>query len=156
MAKIQLSHNAKLEIEDDGNIIKTFSVTFKEPTKKEKKKLGKGHEEIIKVFTDAQSLAKKAEVLESKVAALKELGKSDQLLEATSKLEYIYNNQDDLESKFEELGGFDKLLEASKISYDTSVGGKDKEALAEFAENESSYSDVMDAIRQDIKDSRKK
>jgi type II secretory pathway component HofQ len=108
------------------------------------------------VFTDAQSLAKKAEVLESKVAALKELGKSDQLLEATSKLEYIYNNQDDLESKFEELGGFDKLLEASKISYDTSVGGKDKEALAEFAENESSYSDVMDAIRQDIKDSRKK
>lgn len=156
MAKIQLSHKAKVEIEDDGKIVKSFSVTFREPTQKEKKKLGKGHEEIIKVFTDAQALAKKAEVLESKVSALKELDNSEQLLKATNKLEEIYDKQDAIEDMFEELGGFEKLFEASKLSYDNSVGGKDKEALAEFAEEESSYSDVLEAIKQDIKESKGK
>ncbi len=152
MAKLQLSSKVKVDIEEDGKITRTFSVNFKKLTRKESKKLGKENEEIMESFSKAQSLVKRAEVLEAKMEALKGSNNDNELIKVANKLEAIYNEQDGLEDTFEVLGGLDKLLEASKLTYDASVSGKDKEALAEFAENESEYSIVLQAIDEDLKD----
>ncbi|MCD6433311.1 MAG: hypothetical protein J7L21_04645 [Sulfurimonas sp.] len=152
MAKLQLSQRAKIEVEEDGKITRTFSVNFKKLTRKESKKLGKDNEDVMDTFNKAQSLVKRAEVLEAKIEALKGSDKKEEIIKVANKLETLYDDQDALEDKFEKIGGVDKLLEASNLSYHASVTGKDKEALAEFAENESSYSEVLQAIDKDIKD----
>lgn len=155
--KIKLSQSATIEIEDNGKVIKTFNVTFREPTRKELKKLGKDDKEIIEVFSKSKSLTDRASVLESKIQALSKMGtNSDKLFKATEKLEKIYDDQDELEEKFEKLGGIDKLFEASKRTFEKFVSGKDKEALAIFTEESSEYSTVLDAIKKDISDNQGK
>ena len=149
MAKISLGTKVKLDFTDEGKVFKTFNVTYRELGRKQTKSIGKENKDIMDVFTKGQSLVKRSEVLEAKVAALKELNKADDLLSTTNKLDTLYDEQDVIEEKFEELGGIDKLLEASKLTYDLAVGGKDKDILSEFAETESEYSTVLNALKED-------
>lgn len=156
MSKIKLSIKAKIEIEDNGKVVKTFNVNFKELTRKQQKNLGKDNKEILEVFGKSQSLAKKAEALENKMHTLKDKDDKPGLLTVSNKLEVIYDEQDSLEEKFEALGGIDKLYDASKLTYDATVSGKDKASLAEFAENDSEYGVVLQALRDDVKEQKGK
>lgn len=158
MAKLIPSIKTKIEVENEnGKVTKTFHVTFKELTRKENKKLGKNNEEILKVFTGSRSLIEKAVTLKAKLTALQEEeGNGLEVIKVADKLESIYDEQDKYEEEFEKLGGMDKLFEASKLVYEASVGGKDKDALAEFTEIESEFSDIIDLLRKDAQSERGK
>lgn len=154
MAKLILSSKVKLDITEDGKVVKTFNVTFRELSRKQQKAIGKDNKEILDIFQKGQSTTKRVEVLEAKLAALGEVEDPKATLSTANKLETIYDEQDKLEEKFEKLGGIEKLLEASTISYDMLVGGKDKAILKEFAESESDYSVVLAALRDDLKEQK--
>ncbi len=156
MAKVKLSSKAKLEFEVNGKIENSFDVTYREPSRKQVKIMGKENKEILDLFTKNQTLTKRAAVFETKVDALKALDKPLDTLRATSKLEKIYDEQVILEDKYEALGGIDKLIEASKMTYDLAVGGKDKEALEKFIEEFSDYGTILEALKEDVKEQQGK
>ncbi|MDM5264679.1 hypothetical protein PF327_10780 [Sulfurovum sp. XTW-4] len=157
MAKIQPSLKLKLDIlDEDGKVTKTFNVTYRDLNKRELRKVGESNKEIMDLFSKAKTLASSADTLNKKIEALKDEGDSNGVIKTAEKLEKIYKDQDAIDAKFEELGGYDKLLEASKATFEIAVGGSDKEALAEFAENELDYGQVLDALAEDAKDSRGK
>ena len=149
MAKLNLSTKVTLDITDNGKKIDSFEVTYRKPTRKQEKKIGADNKEIIEVFQKGLNLIKRTEVLESKVEALKELGKNEELLKAVNKLETLYKQQSEYDDKFEELGGADKLMEASKLQFNIAVGGKDKDRLAEWIEDNAEYAEVLDTIAKD-------
>ena len=154
MAKIQLSTAVTLEITDNGKVVDTFKVTHREPSKKQQRKLGKENKDMPDLFKLSQKLDRRIEVSESKVDALQELGNPKDTLKEINKLELIYIEKDKVEDKFDALGGYDKFLEISQLSFDMQVGGKDKERLAEFIEENSDYGSVLEAIAVDAKAKR--
>jgi hypothetical protein len=157
MAKIQPSLKLKLEIvNEDNKVERIFNVTYKELSKKQEREIGKENKDILDLFKKSQELSKMVKILESEVEAHKELNKPKELLASTKELKKLYLEQDELDSKFEDLGGFDRFIEASKITFESVVTGGDKDALREFAENESDFGQVLTALAEDAKESRGK
>jgi len=156
MAKIVLAHKLKLDMEIDGKIDKSFVVTYRDLSRKQIKQLGKENKKVMDVFNKGQLLTKRADVLEGKLEALREIGNAEEVLKVSTKLEKIYDEQSVLEDNFEELGGVDKLLEAAKINFDISVGGKDKEALAQYTEDFSDFGVILEALKRDVKEQQGK
>ncbi len=156
MAKFQLDIKVKLEIVSAGKTIDSFDVTYKELTRKEGKSIGKENKEILELFNKSQLLEKRVTVLEGKIDALKELERPEDVLKTATKLERLYDDQANMEEEFEKLGGLDKLLEASKLSYEASVAGKDKNRLTEFVEAQSDYSTILAALKEDANEQKGK
>ncbi len=152
MAKINLSTKVKLDITDEGKVVKSFDITYREPSKKEQKKLGKDNQDILDMFKQSQKLDKRIEIAKSKQFALEQMkGKGKELLNNVNDLEKLYKEKDGIDDRFEALGGFEKLLEASKETFYASIGGKDFDALCSFIEENGDYSDYLEAIAEDAK-----
>jgi hypothetical protein len=134
MATLSLSNKVKLDIKEDGKVIKTFNVTYRELTRKQSKKLGKDNKEILDIAQKGASLESRISVLSTKMKALEELGRSEEVVKVANTLDTLMSQRDEMEDKYEELGGIDKLTEAAEVSFNLSVGGKDKEALREFTD----------------------
>ncbi len=149
MGNFSLSNKVTLDVTEGGKKVSSFDVIYREPTRKQMKVIGKENKEVLDLFSKNQKLNKRAEVLEGKLSALRELGKAEEVLSASNKLEKVYDEQTDVEDRFEELGGVDKLIEASKKSFDIAVSGKDLESLRKFTEEQSEYSTVLDALKKD-------
>ncbi|MCK5743631.1 MAG: hypothetical protein KAH30_02750 [Caldisericia bacterium] len=154
MAKIQLSNNITLDIIEGDEKIKSFSITYREPSRKQQRALGEDNKAIIDLFKESQKLDRRLEVMEAKVDALKELEQAKELLSTAKKLDEMYIRRDKIEDQFEEMGGVDKMLEASQLTFDISVGGKDKKILKEFIETSSDYNVILNAIADDAKAQR--
>ncbi len=156
MAKMQLDIKVKLDIVASGKTVDTFEVTYRELTRKEGRSIGKENKTILDLFNKSQQSTKRVEMLEGKVGAFKEVERPEDVIKASAKLEKLYDEQAEMETKFEELGGLDKLLEASRATYAISVGGKDKDRLEEFIEAQSDYSTVLEALKEDAGEQRGK
>ena len=154
MAKLQLSNAVTLEIAEMGKVVDTYKLSYKEPSKKEQKEIGKGNKDILDLFKSSQKLDRRIEVMEAKVEALKELNNAEELLDTAKKLDDLYQARDKIEDDFDKLGGFDKMLEASEVTFGISVGGKDKKRLVEFVEAQSDYATVLTAIAEDAKEQK--
>jgi len=152
MAKISLSIAVNLDITDSGKVVKTFNLTYRQPSKKEQKQLGKENETILDLFKQSQKIDRRIEAVEVKIEALRSMeNKASELLKSANLLEKLYIQKDEIEDDFEKIGGIDKMLEASKETFSISVGGKDKDELMEFIEENSDYSTFLDAIAEDAK-----
>jgi len=156
MAKMTPRVGIKLDIVDSGKkVLKTFNVDYKEPSRKEQKQLGKENETILDLFKQNQKLDRRVKVTEIKIEALREIdGKSRELLSSVNTLEKLYIQRDEVENNFEELGGVDKMIEASKETFIISVGGKDKDTLSEYIEENGDYSEYLDTIAKDAKNQK--
>ncbi|MCK5744478.1 MAG: hypothetical protein KAH30_07040 [Caldisericia bacterium] len=156
MAKIQLSTIVKLDISEDGKITRSFSVTFREPSKKQQKEIGKENKTILDLFKVSQKLERRIEATEAKVEALKSMDKATELLSTAKKLDDLYSQIDEVETQFDSLGGYDQMMEASKLSFEKAIGGKDKEDLRVFIDEFSDYTTILNAISNDAKEQRGK
>ena len=155
MAKIQLAVKIKVDFDDEGKIIKSFDITYKELHRKQQRILGKENKGILDVFNKNERANKKIKIYEAEVEALQELGESAKVLEVAGKLKKLYDLNEAAEEKFEKLGGVDKLLEASKTTFDIAVGGKDKKAFSEFIEENSDFATALEAIKKDADEIKK-
>ena len=149
MASLALSTSVKLDITENGKVTKTFNVSFKELTRKQTKKLGKDNKAILDITQTGAGIENRISILRSKMAALEELNKSQEVVKVANILDDLMTRKEDLEEQYETLGGIDKLTEAAEASFDLQVSGKDKEALREFIEENSDYTSVLDVIRKD-------
>ena len=150
MAKISLATAVVLDITDSGKKITSFKVTYKAPTKKQIKTLGKDNEDILDLFKSNQKLDRRIEATEAKVEALRGIpALAQELLDTAKELSTMYEKSDANEISFDELGGVDKMLHASKLTFDISINGADKEALAEFIEQNGDYAEYVEVIAKD-------
>lgn len=151
MKKIKLGVKVPLAFEDeDGKIVEKFEVIYRPANKKQRKALGDDNETILKLFSEADTIRKIVSAQEDEVAALKALeGKSKEVAELSGDLRKQYSKLQKIEQKFEENGGFDKLLGASEKNFDLNVHGKDKETLKEFIENNSGFQEVLQEIEKE-------
>jgi len=157
MAKLKLSTKVTLEIEDEnGKAIEKFDVTYRELSNKLQKKVGKDNEVIIEVFNKGQKIGKRINALEAKLQALREMEKTKEISTTANELTALYKKVEPLDIKFDELGGFDKMREASKITFDLCVGGKDKETLIDFIEENSDFAEVLEELAKDAKEQKGK
>lgn len=156
MAKIQLSTRVTLDITENGKVVDTFKISFREPSKRQQREIGKENEEILDLFKKSQSLDRRLEVTEAKVSALKELENAKELLTTAKSLDKLYIDRDNIEDRFIDLGGFEKMLEASRLTFDHAISGEDKDRLRDFIEDQSDYSIIMGAIAEDAKEQRGK
>ena len=154
MAIVSLATAVKLQIKDNGKVVKTFNVTYKEPSKKQQKQLGKENKEILDLFKKNQKFDRHINVLLSKQEVLAGMSKDKELLIVLEELEALYAKKDVLEESFEELGGFDKMLEASEETFKISVKGKDIKDLTAFIEDNGDYSEYLEAISEDAKEKK--
>ena len=155
MAKIQLAVKISVEIEDNSEIIDKFDITYKALSRKQQKQLGKDNKEILDLFDKNQGIEKRISVMEAEIEALKSMDNPAKVIEISKKLEKAYNEQDKMNSKFETLGGVDKLLEASKNTFELSVGGKDKERIVAFIEENSDFASALSEIQKDANEKKK-
>jgi len=153
MAKIQLSHKVKLQIEDDG--VKEYSVTFRKLKKKEAKALGAESEEIINIVSDAKKVEEQIEMLKTKIESLSALGKNDEVIKTSDRLEKLYKKRDAMDDRFNELGGMEAFEDAAKKTLELSLGGDDKESLLEVSE-EIGYSTVLTALQEELNEKQGK
>ena len=153
MAKIKPSLKVKLDIEDENGVIsQSFNVTYRELTRRQSRTINEDSKDIIGLFNDSQSTSKRIESLENKIDALKELGNNKDVVKFTTQLDKLYAVQDKQEDEFEVLGGLDALLDASKATFLLSIGGKDKDGLVDFIEENSDYNTVLEALALDAKE----
>jgi len=152
MAKISLRSKVELVIKDDGKVIETFNILYKELSKKQQKLQNSGSKEIMELFNKSEKIDRQIEVINIKKDALEQMGnKGKELLKVSNDLAELYQTKDKIDDDFEAMGGFDKLLEASEATFDATVSGKDKDALKAFIEENGDYSDYLKAIIEDVK-----
>jgi len=154
MAKLQLSTKVELNITEDGKVIKTFSVTFRDLTKKQERALTDKNKEIFNLYSKSTRVAKKVTLLEDEIEAFKGLEKFEKVITSTKTLKGLYAEQDILEEKFEELGGIDVLSEAAGEKFSLAIGGKDKDDLATWTEENADYAVVLELLEEDAKAKR--
>lgn len=155
MAKIRLAIKIKVDFDDEGKIVKSFDITYKELNRKQQKQLGKDNKEILDLFTKNEREMKKINVYEAEVEALRELGESSKMLEGTAKLKKLYAENEKANERFEVLGGVDKLLDASKTTFDLSIHGKDKKAFSDFIEENSDFTTALASVKKDADEIKK-
>ena len=156
MAKIQLNSNVTLDIEENGEIKHSFNLTFKELSKKQQKDIGEENEKILDIFKLIQKIDKHINTHEMKAEALKELGNNKDLLTTVKKLDDLYAKKEKLEKDAVTHGGYEKMLEASKITFQNCVSGADVAALEEWIEENSDYGTVLTVISEDARNSKGK
>ena len=153
MAKLKPSLKLNLDIlDEDGQTTQTFNVTYRELTRKQTRSINEESKDILELFNESQSTAKRIESLENKIDALKELDNSKEIVKFTTQLDKLYLVQDKQEVTFNKLGGLDALLDATKATFNLAIGGKDKKALVDFIEENTDYATVLDALTEDAKE----
>jgi len=70
MAEINLRNKVKIEVKDDGKVIKSFDVTFREMTRKEKRKADKKTKAVEELYIELEKLTRRAAALENKIVAV--------------------------------------------------------------------------------------
>ena len=150
MAKIKPSLNLDLEFYDaNDTVLKSFKVTYKEPTPKESKTLRNESAKILGVFNSQQTEDIKINTLKQKIDSLEELGKDEDVVKFTTKLLSALDAKAKLEVKLDELGGFDAMDKISKDTFMVHIGGKEIDAVIAYIEDNSDFSIVLESLKED-------
>ena len=154
MAKLQLKTEVSLNIEENGKVVKTFTVEYKALSNKQERSLGKQNKEVFALYGKSTKLEKRISLLENEIEAYKELDNFDKVVSVTNTLKKLYTKQEDLEDKFESLGGIDVLTEAAKSKFNLAISGADLEELAKWIDDNSDYATILDLFEQDVQAKR--
>jgi hypothetical protein len=143
--KIELSHNVELELFN-----KTYNITYRPLSAKDKKSIEKEHIKLLKISDKVEKLTRQEIYTTERLEAYKELGESDKVLKMLDKLEKIEEEAQKLKDEFEEMGGNDIETLIYKKEFDLCIEGKDKEALREAIEENTSYGFILSNIKKNI------
>ena len=147
---IKLSVKVPVLFTEDGKEVAKFEVTYRDVSRKDKKKFGKENEEILELSQKLFSSLRRSQALEERKNALVSIGDDKEVADVSKKFLTAMDKLEKIQDRFTELGGEDKLSEAAEMSFDRSIGGKDKDALRVFIEENSDYPEVLEAIRGDV------
>jgi len=147
---IKLSVKVPVVFLEDKEEVAKFEVTYRDVSRKDKRKFGKENEEIMELSQKLFSSLRRSQTLEERKDALVAIGSHEKIAEASSKFLTALDKLEKIQDRFAELGGEEKLSEAAELSFDRAIGGKDKEALKVFIEENSDYPDVLESIRADV------
>jgi len=158
MAKIRHEIKVTLEFEDaDGGEIGRFEITWRELGKKEKRRLSEETKGLFDKAREAASLGEEIRLLEEEKRAYTEMGESAKVVETIEKIRKLRKKVDAIRAEIEADGELDDPMEyLAKKTFDLAVGGKDKERLAAFVDENYDYAEVLDAIRQEAEAAKKK
>ena len=143
--KIELSHDLDLELFD-----KTYNVTYKMLSTKDKKNIEKEHAKLLKINEKVEKLTRKEIYATERLDAYKELGESTKVLSMIVALEKIETETQKLKSEFEKLGGENIETLLYEREFDICISGKDKEALKKVIEENTSFDSIMATIKKNI------
>lgn len=156
MAKIQLSSNVKLEITDGTTVTHTFNITYKEPSRKQRKEVEGSNVKIYNDFTEIQLMENNIKTLSSKLEAYTRKKNDDLIIKTSNTIEKIRKDKAKLDKAFEDAGGFEVIFSDSKDNFMLCIGGEDKDDLVQFIDDYSDYGDILKAIIEDARQQRGK
>jgi len=154
MKKLTMSHKiTPVFAYSDGD--KKYHIVFTPITKRQQKEIGHDAKALMDLFSDSNRIERNIKVLEEKMTALADLGRSEDVVKTSEKLEKLYAKYDKIDEEFKSSGGLEALEESAKQTMEIAVSGDDKETVLEIAE-EYGYSSILGYLNELVEEAKGK
>lgn len=155
MGLLTLDTPLEIEVKENGQLLDTLKITYRYPTKSERKDFdeytGK-MQELFSKMTKLESASKRIEKRIEYAEKLEDYKKAEKLLTEQEKLE---KESEELTKEVEENGGDDFQEKTFKMMFDVLVGGTDKEKLGGYADRVG-YERIIQLLNQERDNFEKK